>query len=101
MDTGLGDHHAAVGMTNQDDGLVEAVQGVPYTPGVTVEVGEDTGVGTVPGKVDGDGTDVARPQCRHPRVPAPGAVPSAVNEHHGVRHRAHSASGYADAARSL
>jgi hypothetical protein len=82
MHTGLGDHDSAVGMPDEDDGLVEPIEGAPDPIGVTVEVGKRPAIVTAPGEVDGLGRDAPISQGGHDRLPAPRAVPGSVDEEH-------------------
>jgi hypothetical protein len=69
-------------MPDEDDGLVEPIEGAPNPSCVVMEVGERPRIVTAPREVDRDGRDAPVGQGRDDRLPAPCAVPGSVDEKH-------------------
>src|SRR5262249_15404182 len=83
MAAGLGDHRAAIGVTGQDDGAVERVEHAADVRGVAVQVAQWAGVIAVARQVDGQRRDTGGGERGAGRLPAPGAVPGAVDQDNG------------------
>ena len=87
MGAGLGDHGAAVGVADQQDVAVDAVEHGPHRRRIAVQVDEGAAVVSVAGQVDRDDVRGPGPAAgRHP-IPAPGPVPRAVHQHDRRAHR--------------
>jgi len=76
----LGDHHATVGVTYEDDGLVKSIQRRSDRIRITVKVGECSRIGSMPGEIDCRCPDTASNQQCPEGIPAPSSVPRSVNE---------------------
>ena len=90
---GLGDHGPAIGVTDEDSRFIQAVEHLGDAGGISVEVGERSRVRPAPREVDGHGAEAQLRHARHDLLPAPGAVPSAVDEDDVANHGAHYGAG--------
>ena len=80
------DHRAAVRVPAHDRRTVERVEDTAQGGGVAVEVAERLGAGAVTGEIDRDRLHAARRESFDHAIPAPRAVPRAVDEDNGCRH---------------
>ena len=89
---GLGDDDAAVGVADDDLVARGVVEHLAHGAGVVVEVA----AGDHARQVDRHDVEAVAAQAADHLVPAPGAVPGAVDEHHGrlLRHGAHPKTGF-------
>ena len=86
MGAGLRDDGAAVGVTEEHDRTVRAVQGLGDTGGVAMEIGGRPPIRPVTGEVDGDCLDAVCCEQWDDPIEAPRAVPGAVDENYARAH---------------
>jgi len=75
----LGDHGAAIGVADQDDGAAECVEDRGHVRCVPVQVAHRPGIIPVPRQVDGHRADAVGGEGGDGGFPAPGTVPGAVD----------------------
>ena len=77
---------AAVPVPDDDGGFIEAVESFDDLGRISMEVGHRSGVRSVPGRSRAVTLRPALPKTGHRPIPAPGTVPSTVDEHDRVGH---------------